>query len=39
MDSLVLRIASGNADDPERKLLLRMTGAVAMIKGDGELGA
>src|SRR5580704_6772570 len=38
MDCLVLGIAAGNADDPERKFLLRMTGAVAMVKGEGELG-
>ena len=31
-------IAAGNADDPERKLLLRVTGAVTMVKDDGELG-
>jgi hypothetical protein len=38
MDSRVGCIASGNADDPERKLLLRMTGAVAMVNDEGELG-
>ena len=38
VDSLVLCIAAGDADDPERKLLLRVTGAVTMVKDEGEFG-
>jgi hypothetical protein len=38
MNSLILCIASSKADDPKRKLLFSVTGAVSVIKDKGELG-
>jgi hypothetical protein len=38
MRCLVLCIAAGNADDPEGKLLLRVTGTVTMVKDEREFG-
>jgi hypothetical protein len=38
VNSLIRCIASSNADDPKRKLLFSVIGAVSVIKDKGELG-